>query len=278
VHGSELRQIPGGKGANQAVASARLGGRTAMIGRVGDDGFGEALVDSLRRNAVRTDAVLGTTNCSSGVALIGVEDSGENAITIIGGANARLGEEDVRRHEDLIASTGAVLLQLEVPLPTVGAAVEIAARHGVLTVLDTAPAPAEGLPDALYHVDVISPNQTEAEVLTGVAVKGLNEAEQAANILQARGAKTVVIKMGAQGALLLDASGDTRHVPTQPVKVVDTTAAGDAFTAALTLALVEGRPGFEAVAFGCAAGSLAATRLGAQPAMPTLDEVRAFMG
>jgi ribokinase len=274
VTGSDFVQVSGGKGANQAVAAARLGADVAMIGRVGDDGFGRQLIESLARDGVDPDAIAATVGTSSGLALIGVEESGQNAITIVGGANALLTPDDVARHKTEIAAADALLVQLEVPLATVVAAVSLAKRHSVLTILDPAPAPREALPAELLAVDVLSPNQSEAEALTGIVVASAADATRAAAILHERGARQVVLKLGEQGALASDGMGNIVHVPARQVSVVDTTAAGDAFTAALAVALVECHSLAEATRFACAAGSLAAARSGAQDAMPSREEVK----
>lgn len=273
VSGEELETIPGGKGANQAVAAARLGAHVTMIGRVGDDSFGESLRSSLNQNSVVTDHVLTTTNCSSGVALIGVEASGANSITVIPAANGRLSVEDVEAHSKVIAAADALIVQLESPVPTVAKSIELAQRHGILTVLDPAPAPNTPLPPALLGVDIISPNQTEAEALTGIVVADWNSAEQSARRLQALGAKNVVLKMGELGALVLTSEGTIDRVSAPKAAVVDTTAAGDAFTGAMTVARCEGKSLRDAAEFGCLAGTVACTRKGAQPAMPTRDDL-----
>ncbi len=276
VQGSSFMQVPGGKGANQAVAAARLGADVEMIGRVGDDAFGGQLVESLRGSGVRTDIVQTTANCPSGLALIGVEDSGQNAITVIGGANQYLTPTDIEAHAAAIAAADALLVQLEVPIATVVAAVSVASEHRVLTVLDPAPAPALELPSELFAVDVLSPNQAEAEALTGVSVTTVADAVLASRKLHERGAPRVVIKLGKQGALAGESGSQPIHIPAPPVRVVDTTAAGDAFTAALAIALVEGQSLAAATRFACAAGSLATTRSGAQTAMPSRAEVEAM--
>ena len=278
VHGRDFRQVPGGKGANQAVAAALLGAEVTMIGRVGDDAYGRQLVESLQRRGVDTRPVAVTPGVTSGLALIGVEDSGQNAITVIGGANACLSAADVAAHEEAIAAAGALVVQLEVPPATVAAALAIARKHDVLTILDPAPAPNRPLPPELLAVDVLSPNQIEAEELAGIAVANPLEAQRAASRLHAGGARMVVIKLGPQGAFASDGQRLVVHVPAPRVNVVDTTAAGDAFTAALAVALIESHPLEEATRFACAAGSLATTRRGAQDAMPTRDEVLRLAG
>jgi ribokinase len=277
VAGRDFVQVPGGKGANQAVAAAKLGAEVTMIGRVGDDVFGQQLMESLASHGVDTRLVEATPGATSGLALICVEDSGQNAITVVGGANAQLTPADVGRHEAAIAAANALLVQLEVPLDVVLAAVAIARRQGVLTTLDPAPAPTMPLPAELFAVDVLSPNQSEAEALTGIAVNSPSDAVRAAGVLHQRGASRVVIKLGEQGALASDGNGIVAHVSAPSVAAIDTTAAGDAFTAALAVALIEGRTLAETTRFACAAGSLATTRRGAQDAMPTRDEVNRLL-
>lgn len=276
VSGSDFQTIPGGKGANQAVAAARLGARVAMIGRVGQDVFGQSLVQSLQSYGVDTEHVLRTEG-SSGVALIGVEESGANSIVVVPGANGRLSVDDVRARADIIASADALVVQLETPLETIAAAIEVATRSGVRTILDPAPASAPQLPKSVVSVDVISPNQTEAEMLTGVVVNDLASAERAARNLQQIGARAVVLKLGEMGSLVLTADGRVHRVPATSVTVVDTTAAGDAFTAGLAVSQSEGRSLVEAARFGGAAGTLACTVFGAQPAMPSRDSVEQFL-
>jgi ribokinase len=273
VTGRSLVESHGGKGANQAVAAARLGAAVAMIGRLGDDGFGASLRKGLEHEGIDTSGVLTTPRISSGVALIGVDDAGQNAITIVPGANGRLTPADVARHAEAFDRGGVLVVQLEVPIETVAAAIAAARKSRMRTVLDPAPAPNGPLPPECLAVDVLSPNQTEAEALTGIAVNSLDAAHDAAARLQELGARAVVLKLGEQGAYVLDASENSSHVPAPAVTPVDTTAAGDAFTAALAVRLAEGASLDEAVRFGCAAGALAVTREGAQAAMPSRAEV-----
>jgi ribokinase len=273
VVGRELRYVSGGKGANQAVAASRLGAAVTMIGRVGDDPFGDVLLANLHKENVATDHIAVVPNCSSGLAWIGVDDAGENAITVVAGANGRLTPADIRAAESVIADAEALLLQLEIPLESAAEAARLARRHGVPTILDAAPAPSEPLPLELVVVDVLTPNQSEAEALVGFPVLTPNDAHSAARKLQARGARRVVIKLGELGAAWLDESGAFGHAPARRIEPVDTTAAGDAFTAALAVALAEGKPLSEAVRRGCAAGTLAVMKPGAQSAMPSRAEV-----
>ena len=278
--GSDFRTSPGGKGANQAVAVSRLGGRSILVGRVGDDVFGDRLRRGLRRDGVDVRHLAVLPRTPSGVAVIGVEDSGQNAIALVPGANGRLRPADLRPLEALIARADALLVQLEVPLETAAAALRIARRHEVFTVLDTAPVPPGGLPAELFRdIDILSPNQTEAALLAGCRSDTPDEAAAAAEELIARFEPgIVVVKLGAQGALA-HAGGGVEPVlqPAFPVAAVDTTAAGDAFTAALTLRLAEGANLGDALRFATAAGALAVTRSGAQDSMPTRPAVERFL-
>lgn len=263
--GSAFRTFPGGKGANQAVAAARLGKQVTMIGCVGQDAFGDALIAHLQANGVDANCI-DRPDCETGVALITLSATGENTIVIAPGANGRVSPETVTTHRDAIAAAAALLLQLEVPLPAVEAAAEIAHAHQVPVILN--PAPARPLPPGLLRrVTYLIPNQHEAALLTGLPTGADQEAAEAARSLLTAGVGTVILTLGERGALVL--AGDRLvTVPSFPVQVVDTTAAGDAFVAAFTVALAEGRPTVEAATWGCAAGALACTTLGAQPSLP----------
>lgn len=266
---------PGGKGANQAVACARLGAPTRMVGRVGDDLFGEQLRISLRSAGVQADGVL-TTPGPSGVALIAVDDTAENTIVIVPGANGAVSSADIPRLEQALDGARMLLLQLETPLATVVAAARAARARGVTVMLD--PAPALPLPDELYALaDILTPNESEATTLTGIPVCDEQSAAAAAHALVARGVRTVIIKLGARGALVADANG-ARLWPAFAVTPVDTVAAGDAFNGGLAVALSEGRPFEEAIRWGLAAGALSVTKPGAQPSMPDRKELLAWVG
>ena len=273
VTGESFQTISGGKGANQAVAAARLGAQVSMIGRLGDDSFGVTLRKNLNSAGVDTKHVIETHGVSSGVALIGVEQSGANAITVIPAANGQLTASDVRSCQVMISSANALIVQLETPIETVAAAIQIAKKHHVLTVLDPAPAPKGPLPQELMTVDILSPNQSEAEALTGIPVVDWESAKHAAQAMRNLGANAVVLKMGELGALVVAQDGSIHQIAACKAEIVDTTAAGDAFTAALTVALCEGQSLKNAAHFGSLAGTLACTRFGAQPALPTRDEL-----
>ncbi len=271
--GTSFQQLYGGKGANQAVAAARLNAEVSMIGRIGDDAFGAALIAGLRTEAVDVSHVKTSIGTSSGVAVIGVEDSGQNCITVIPGANGLVTSADIIEAESVISAADVLLLQLEIPVDAVMTAIGIARQHKILTILDPAPA-LESFPAELLRVDVICPNESEASLITGLPVTNVQEAMVACGNLQSSGARIAIITLGAQGSVVCTESGIAQHVPSFPVTAVDTTAAGDAFAGALGFCLAQGQSVLEAVRFASAAGALASTRHGAQPAMPRFNEVK----
>ncbi len=266
--GDSFSTVPGGKGANQAVAAVRLEAHVEMVGCVGDDEFGEVLRSKLETEGISTTWMGIESGISSGIALIQVDEKGENAITVVPGANSRLDSVHLEYAAGVINAADVVLMQLEIPNATVTKTIEICRKAGVLTVLDTAPAPDAGAPEMLWQADIVSPNQHEAEAITGIKVTDDETAKQAAQALRTRGVRNVVIKMGPRGAFFLSEDGEMGRVPAYPADVIDTTAAGDAFTAAMGIALARGLGLREAVRFGCAAGSLAVCLPGAQDAMP----------
>lgn len=273
--GRSFQTVPGGKGANQAVACARLGATTKMIGRVGDDEFGKTLVAHMESEGVDCQGILATADQHSGVAIITVAEDGENQIIIIPGANGVVGEADVAQLGAALEGAELLLLQLEVPLSAVQAAAELAHSKGVAVMLD--PAPAQPLPSELIAVvDYLTPNAVEAEVLTGIAIYNANDAATAASQLRAQGAKCVLIKMGGQGVYVANDTAQY-HLPAIPVSAVDTVAAGDAFNAALAVALSEGATLETAVQWGLAGGAWAVTRRGAQEAMPTREQLLSLL-
>lgn len=271
--GQTFQEIPGGKGGNQAIAAARLGADVGMVGCVGNDAFGVRLRDGLNSEQVNTKFIVDLPGYASGIAVISVEDSGQNCITVIPGANGELRSSHLKLAESMFVGAGVLIVQLEVPVPTVLFAMDLARHAGMKIILDPAPAPSGHLQmQELFKVDVICPNETETEILTGIPVYDVGDATRAARRLCELGAKNAVITMGSRGALWCDGN-DIGFVEAIPVNAVDTTAAGDAFTAALALRLYEAIDMDQAVRFACAAGALAASRHGAQPAMPTRQEV-----
>ena len=278
--GREFYTAPGGKGANQAVAAARLNAPTRLVARVGGDSFGPVLCQNLTNAGVDISAVLTDAETSSGVALIAVDDTAQNAIIFVHGANGRVNRSDVERLEAVLAGAKVLLLQLEVPMEASLAAARLARRQGLTVILD--PAPARELPPEFYQlVDIITPNEVEAGQLAGFPVKTAQEANRAAHILLERGVKTAVIKLGAQGVAYAGQTGSGQvaedFVPAFKVSAVDTVAAGDAFNGGLAVALVEGKPLPVAIQWGAAAGALSATKPGAQPSMPGRAEFEAFL-
>jgi len=270
--GTSFHQIHGGKGANQAVAAARMGADVSMIGRVGDDAFGASLIEGLQRESIDVSHVKISPATSSGLAVIGVDANGQNCIAVIPGANGQVIPTDIESAESIIAAANVLLVQLEIPVDAVITAINIARRHNVQIILDPAPAP-ESWSAELLNVNIVCPNETEASFFTGLPVGNIAEASAACLKLRSLGASIAIITMGGQGCVVCDESGVPVHVPAVPVTAVDTTAAGDAFAGALGFCLAQRRTIQEAVQFASAAGALAATRHGAQPAMPRFDEV-----
>ena len=274
IIGSDFHTIPGGKGANQAVAAAKLGAEVSMIGRVGADDFGKALLANLNSVSVNSDLVRQDCSAATGIALITVEDSGENNIVLAQGANMKLSVEDIETAEEIIDQSDMVLLQLESPLSVVEATLKLAKRRGVITVLN--PAPAQSLSEeVLRYVDILVPNETETGLLTALPVETFSQMEEAAEQLRRIGVGTVILTLGERGAFLCSADGN-QLFPAYKIQPVDTTAAGDAFVAGFAVALAERGNLFEAVPRGNAAGALAATKFGAQPSLPTRAEWERF--
>jgi ribokinase len=275
IIGGEFRSVPGGKGANQAVAAARLGAQVSMVGRVGRDAFAGPLLDRLAADGIDHTFVIQDPDAATGVALIVVDDAGENSIVVASGANMRLSPADVDAAETAIAGADALLLQLESPLETVTRAAELAHAHGVKVILN--PAPARSLPvELLALVEVLIPNESETALLTRMPVGDRTEAEAAAGTLRKMGVGTVILTLGERGALLAR-EGETVILPAFDVSPVDTTAAGDAFVGGFAVALAEGRTLTEAARWGNGAGALATTKLGAQPSLPTRQDLERLL-
>ena len=320
VMGQRLDQSPGGKGANQAAAAGKLWAKRArpgkgqscrIVGRVGDDPFGQRMLEALRELRVDTSSVRVTRGEPTGVALIVVDRHGENSIVVASGANRLLHSDDLLDFRKAIETSAVMVVQLEVPYDTVACAVALAKQAAVLTILDPSPTPPEGIPESLFHVDILAPNQIEAGLLTGIPVRSVDDARRAGERLLGRGTRTVIIKMGSQGAVIITrepasagpsgsgakttggpgatgaagvpgaAGGGTgihaQHVPGFRVPVVDTTGAGDCFAGALATGLAEGMPLADAVRFANAAGALTCTKLGAQASLPGRAEVEKLL-
>lgn len=273
--GHSFATAPGGKGANQAVAIAKLGVPSYMVGRVGGDNFGRELLASLEAAQVKTENIFVDESVSSGVAAIAVADDGENQIIVIPGANGRVDETDVERLQSALSGATILLLQLEIPLNIVIAAAQAAKTAGIKVILD--PAPVQNLPDKLYPlVDIITPNETEAGRLVGFPVEGQEAASEAAQVLLQKGVGNAIVKLGAKGVICATKK-ETFFTPAFSVTAVDTVAAGDAFNGGLAAALVEGLPLRQAIVWGAATGALAATKPGAQAAMPDRDTFHSFL-
>jgi ribokinase len=274
VLGGAFMMAPGGKGANQAVAAARLGADVAFIAKVGNDIFGKQAVDLFRQEGIDTGHMATDPVNPSGIALITVDANGENCIVVAPGANASLVPGDLHNAEERIKNASWILMQLEIPLETVEFVAGLAAVHHIPVILN--PAPARALPDELLReIFILTPNQKEAEMLTGIPILDRSGAEAAAKALAGKGVKIVIITMGKAGALLLD-NKRFEWVPAPEVTAVDSTAAGDVFCGALTVALSEGNSIKEAVVFACAAAALSVTRMGAQTSAPIRSEVDKF--
>ena len=276
ILGGEFASAAGGKGANQAVGAARAGGDVTFIARVGRDMFGDKAVAGFIADGINVDYVVRDRTCPSGVALIFVGQNGENSIAVASGSNANLAPADLLKARRAFNRASVVVLQLETPLKTVEAAAKLAASAGARVILN--PAPARPLPNALLRrVYLLTPNETEAKLLTGLTVKNEAGAAKAANALLARGVENVIITLGARGALVAGRQG-RGMVPAHKVKAVDTTAAGDVFNGTLAVALAEGKSLLEAARFASAAAAISVTRLGAQPSAPQRKEIVRLLG
>ena len=276
VLGGEFAMAAGGKGANQAVAAARAGGAVTFVSRVGRDAFGDRAVAALAEDGIAVGRMARDSALPTGVAFIFVGADGENSIAVASGANAGLGARDVTRAEAAISRADALLLSLEIPLDAVRTAARIAHKSGVPVILN--PAPARPLPDELLGlISILTPNEGETEFLTGIRIDGDSAADRAAGRLLRRGVKrAVVITRGRRGAYVAG-DGIRRRIPAFTVKAVDTTAAGDAFSGALAVALGESRPLPDAVRFAAAAAAISVTRLGAQPSVPRRPDIDRFL-
>lgn len=275
VHGDTFQEGPGGKGANQAVAAARLGASVAFVGCVGTDSRGEQLVEALAAEGINTQYVRRTTTASTGVALVQVEAGGEKQILVAPGANEELSVADVLAATEALAQARVLLTQLEVSLQAITTAIRLAREAGIQVILDAAP-PIEVPDDLLSMVDVLRANAGEAGKLTGTRVQDRESARQAIEALRQRGVGAAIVQAGGEGNLLLSSAGE-QWLPLLDVNTVDTTGAGDAFAGALAVALAEGQSLDEAATFANVAAALATTVIGAQSSLPRRDEVETFL-
>ncbi|MFA9499974.1 ribokinase [Mannheimia sp. E30BD] len=265
----------GGKGANQAVAAARLGAKVSFIGCIGDDDIGKAMKAAFEKDGINTQPIKSVANEMTGIAMIQVAESGENSIVISAGANGHLDEAVVAEFQSEIAQADCLLMQLETPLPAIIQAAKIAKENNTQVVLN--PAPARELPDKLLSLlDMITPNETEAEILTGVKVVDEESAKQAAQAFHQKGIEKVLITLGSKGVFVSE-SEQGEIVAGFRVNAVDTTAAGDTFNGALVTAMLEDKPLNEAIRFAHAAAAISVTRKGAQPSIPTRQETLDFL-
>lgn len=273
--GENYRIAYGGKGANQAVAAARLGAKVAFIGCIGSDGIGETMKNTFAQERIDTSPITTIQQEMTGIAFIQVAQSAENSIVIASGANAYLDEQIVRQNEAQIAQSACLLMQLETPLSAVTLAAQIAKKHGVQVVLN--PAPAQPLPDSLLTlIDIITPNETEAEILTGVRVTDEQSAVKSAEVFHQKGISCVIITLGAKG-VFISRNGENHIIKGFSVQAVDTTAAGDTFNGGFVTALLEGQSFEAAIRFAQAAAAISVTRPGAQPSIPTKQETLDFL-
>jgi len=273
--GLDFYTAPGGKGANQAVAAGRLGVDTLMFGRIGNDFFGKNLLKNLRENNVGVEGVKTDNSLPTGTALITVDNNAENTIIIIPGSNGAVSDSDIDNLTPYLKEAKILMLQLEIPLGTVVAAAKLAKENEVKVLLD--PAPARELPDGLLKLcDFITPNETEAEILTGVKVNGPEDAKKAAEILIKKGVQAVIVKMSSKGSFYYDGSTEILF-SAYKVDAVDTVAAGDAFNGGFAAAFSEGKTIEETLQWANACGALSTTKPGAQPSMPSREDLVSFM-
>jgi len=275
IIGGEFFVYPGGKGANQAVAAARLGGQVTLIASIGDDIFGRQAIEMIKAEGIDTSHIISEENIASGVALITVDNNGENCITVAPGSNATLYPASLQKAISVIQGAAIVMTQLETPLDTIIYAAEVCRNTSSKFILN--PAPACLLPDSLFpDIDIITPNEKEAEMLTEVKVQDVASASKAAWVLKDKGVNIVIVTMGKQGALIVTDEYE-KLIPSIAVEAVDTTGAGDVFNGALAVAIAEGKELEDAVTFACRAAAISVTRLGAQSSAPKRDELEMYL-
>ena len=273
--GSAFKEVPGGKGANQAVAMARLGADIRMIGKVGKDSFGETLINQLKYDKVNTNYIH-REDCASGVAMITVDKNAENSIVVAPGANFKVLEKDIDKCIEAIDESDIVVLQLETPINTIKYALQKSKELGKYTILN--PAPAVKLEDSIIeNVDLLTPNETELEILSGVKIENEDDIKKAANVLIEKGVKQLIVTLGSKGSLYID-KDNIKLKKSYKVEAIDTTAAGDSYTGALAVAFAQDKNIDEAMDFASKVGALAVTKEGAQSSLPTMEDVNNFRG
>lgn len=275
IIGSNFKEVPGGKGANQAVAMARLNGNVSMIGKVGEDGFGQTLINALKNDKVDTTYIK-TTKGATGVALITVDNNAQNSIVVSPGANFEVKEEDIDNNIEAIKNSDIVVLQLETPLNTIKYALKKSKELNKYTILN--PAPALKLDDEIIkNVDLLTPNETELEIISGVSIETEEDIQKAAQIMIEKGVKELIVTLGSKGSLYINKEKSI-FKKAYKVQAVDTTAAGDSYTAALAVALSKDQSIEEAMDFASKVGALSVLKEGAQSSLPTLEDVENFRG
>ena len=273
--GSNFKEVPGGKGANQAVAMARLGGNVSMIGKVGNDGFGQTLLNALKADNVDTDYI-GIEEGPTGVALITVDKNAENSIVVAPGANFKVAVEDIDNNIESINNSDIVVVQLETPLETIKYGLKKAKEAGKYTILN--PAPAVVLEDEIIeNVDLLTPNETELEILSGIQINNEDDIKRAAQIMIDKGVKELIVTLGSKGSLYINKER-SMFKSAYKVQAVDTTAAGDSYTGALSVAFSNNKGVEEAMDFASKVGALSVMKEGAQSSLPTLKDVENFRG
>jgi ribokinase len=274
--GTEFGMFPGGKGANQAVQCAKLGAEVWMVGRVGDDFFGESLIKNLKKEGVNTKYIVKDETTTTAVGCIVIDKEGDNSIVMVPQANMKNTKADVEKVKNILGKFDVLILQLEIPLNVVIYSAKLARKNNLKIILN--PAPAKEIPDSLIKIcDILTPNETEAEILTGIKIENLEDAKSAGKKLLTRGAKCVIITLGEKGALYCTKE-EISLIPSFKVKAVDTTAAGDAFNGTLAVAIALGKEIKEGIKLANAAGALSATKMGAQPSLPGKKELEKFLG
>lgn len=275
IIGNSFSQYPGGKGANQAVSAARLGGTVTMAGKVGIDQFGVEALKTLKQEGVNIDNILRDEKTATGVGFVTLEESGDNRIIVVPGANLKYQEDELNSLKKVIKDSDLMMVQLEMDFSMTEKAINYAYEKGVPVLLN--PAPARTLGDKLLKkITYLTPNETEAEIITDIPINSVEDAEKAAKVLLDKGIKNVVITLGKNGALTANSEG-IYHVPGYPVKPLDTVAAGDSFNGALAVEIIKGTPLNKAVKFANAVGALTVTKAGAIPSLPTLEETEIFL-